>query len=118
MLLIVLLIILGIGVDFPQLYINDSYRNCQFAGLTDTGWCYWCHDLSRPERDQLQNCIDSALAKLENWRKANKHTKLNDMSQTIKYVYINLNIGYGNETIKFVIAAKILGVQIDNILAW
>jgi len=37
MLLIILLIILGFGVKFPQLYINDSYLNCQFAGLTYTG---------------------------------------------------------------------------------
>ena len=35
------------------------------------------------------------------------------MSQAIKY--INLIIGYGNETIKFIITMKILGVQIDNI---
>jgi hypothetical protein len=33
------------------------------------------------------------------------------MSQII---YINLNVGYGNETIKFVITMKFLGVQIDN----
>jgi len=37
MLLIILLIILGFGVEFPQLYLNDSYPNCQFAGLTHTG---------------------------------------------------------------------------------
>jgi len=36
------------------------------------------------------------------------------VSQAIKYIYINLNIGYGNETIKFVITTKFLGVQIDN----
>jgi len=36
------------------------------------------------------------------------------MSQAIKYIYINLNIGYGTETIKFVITMKFLGVQIDN----
>jgi len=36
------------------------------------------------------------------------------VSQAIKYIYINLNIGYGNETIKFVISVKFLGVQIDN----
>jgi len=33
MLLIILLIILGFGVEFPQLYINYSYPNCLFAGL-------------------------------------------------------------------------------------
>ena len=66
MLLIILLIILGFGVEFPQLYINDFYPNCQFADLTYTGRCYWYHVLSRPERDQLQNCLDNALAKLEN----------------------------------------------------
>jgi len=33
-LLIILLIILGFGVKFPYLYINDSYPDCQFAGLT------------------------------------------------------------------------------------
>jgi len=67
----------------------------------------------RPERDQLQNCFDNALAELENWLKASKHTKLNHMSQAIKYIYINLNIGYGNET--FIITMIFLGVQIDNI---
>jgi len=36
------------------------------------------------------------------------------VSQAIKYIYINLVIGYGNETIKFVITTKFLGVQIDN----
>jgi len=36
------------------------------------------------------------------------------VSQAIKYIYINLNIGYGNETIKFIITTKFLGVQIDN----
>jgi len=40
MLIIILSIILGFGVIFPQLYINDSYPNCQFAGLAYTGWCY------------------------------------------------------------------------------
>ena len=77
MFLIILLLILGFDVEFPQLYINDSYPNCQIAGLTYTGWCYWYHVLSCCERDQLQNCPDSALAKLENWLKASKHTKLN-----------------------------------------
>ena len=73
----VLLIILGFGVEFPQLYINDSYQNSQFAGLTCTGRCYCYHVLLRPERDQLQNCLYSALAKLENWLKASKHIELN-----------------------------------------
>ena len=36
------------------------------------------------------------------------------MSQAIKYIYINLNIGCSNETIKFIITAKFLVVQIDN----
>jgi len=66
MLLLILLIIFGFGVEFPQLYINDSYPNCQFAGLTYTGQCYLYHVLSLPEGDQLQNCLDNALAKLEN----------------------------------------------------
>ena len=35
------------------------------------------------------------------------------MSQAIKYIYINLNIGYGNETMKFVITT-FLGVLYDN----
>jgi len=74
MLLIVLLIIIGFGVEFPQLYISDSYPNCQFAGLAYTGRCYWY-----PERDQLQNLLDIALAELENWLKAKKPTKLNQM---------------------------------------
>ena len=34
------------------------------------------------------------------------------MSQAIKY--INLHIGYCNETIKFVIKTKFFGVQIDD----
>jgi len=36
------------------------------------------------------------------------------VSQVIKYIYISLNICYGNETIKFVSRKKFLGVQIDN----
>jgi len=36
------------------------------------------------------------------------------VSQAIKYIYINSNIGYGNETIKLVITTKFLGVQIDS----
>jgi len=71
MLLIVLLIILGFGVDFSQLYINDLCPNCQFAGLTYIGRCYWYHVLSRPGGDQLQNYLDSALVELQNWLKAN-----------------------------------------------
>jgi len=45
-----------------------------------------------PESDEPQSC----LAELEDWLKANKHTKP-DASQSIKYIDINLNIGYGNE---------------------
>jgi len=77
--LLILFIILGFGVEFPQLHINDFYPNCQFTGLPYTGRCYWYHVLSHPERDQLYNCLDNALAELENWLKANKHTKLNKM---------------------------------------
>jgi len=51
----------------------------QLAGLTYTGRCYWYHVLSRPEIDQLQNFLDNVPAVLENWLKANKHTKLNQM---------------------------------------
>ena len=36
-LLIILLIILSFGVEFPQLYWNDSHPNCQFGGITFTG---------------------------------------------------------------------------------
>jgi hypothetical protein len=36
------------------------------------------------------------------------------MSQAITYIHINLNIGYGNKKIKFVITMKFLAVQIDN----
>ena len=79
MVLIILLIVLGFVVEFSQLYMNNSYPNCQFAGLTYTGRCYWYPDISHPERDQLKNCLDNALAKLENWVKANKHTKVSDM---------------------------------------
>ena len=79
MLIIILLIILSFGVEFPQLYLNDSYSNCQFAGITHTGRCYWYHVLSNPERGQLQNCLDSAFADLETWLKANKYIKLNQM---------------------------------------
>ena len=35
-------------------------------------------------------------------------------SNKIKYIYVNLIICYGNETIKFVIRTKFLGVQIDK----
>jgi hypothetical protein len=64
--LTVLSIILGFGVKLLQLYINDSYPNCQFSGLIYTGRCYWYRVLWLSERDQLQNCLDIALAKLEN----------------------------------------------------
>jgi len=67
----------------------------------------------RPERDQIKNCLDSGLAKLENWLKTNKHTKP-DVSQAIKYIYINFNICCANATIKFIITTKFLSVQIDN----
>jgi len=77
--LIILLIILDFGAKFPQLYMNDSYPNCQFAALTYVGQCYWYHVLSCTEIDQLQNFLDSILSVLENWLKANKHTKLNQM---------------------------------------
>jgi hypothetical protein len=79
MLLIILLIIHGFGVEFSVLYINDSYPNYQFAGLTFSDRCYWYHVLLHPGRDHLQNCPDNALAELENWFKANKLTKLNRM---------------------------------------
>jgi len=78
MLLLILLVILGFCVKFPQFYMNSSYPNCQFAGLTYIGRCYWYPDLSHPERDQHQNCLDSPFAELENWVKGNKHTKLNE----------------------------------------
>jgi len=58
---------------------RDGFRKCQFACLTYTGPCYCYRVLSRPERDQLQNCLDNALAELENWLQANKRTKLNQM---------------------------------------
>jgi len=38
------------------------------------------------------------------------------VSQATQYIYINLNIGYGNETIKFLITMKFIGVQFYNIL--
>jgi hypothetical protein len=67
---------------------------------------------SRPERDQLQNCLDNALAEYENWSTANKHAKQPDASQGTKY--INLSRGFGNETVKFIITTKFLILQIDN----
>jgi hypothetical protein len=36
------------------------------------------------------------------------------MAQAIKYIYIDINIGDGNETITFVITMKFHDVQIDN----
>ena len=71
--------IVGFGVESPQLYLSDPYPDCQFTGLTHTGRCYWCHVPSHPERGQLLNCLDNALADLETWLKANKPTKLNQM---------------------------------------
>jgi len=47
---IILLMVLDFVVEFPQLYINDSCSNCQFADLTYTGRCYCYHVLSHPER--------------------------------------------------------------------
>jgi CheY-specific phosphatase CheX len=45
-----------------------------------------------PERDQLQNCLDSALAELENWLEANKHTKLNQMSHKQLNIFVLIEI--------------------------
>jgi len=36
------------------------------------------------------------------------------VSQAIKNINIDLNIGYGNETIKFIITMKFLYVHFDN----
>jgi len=36
------------------------------------------------------------------------------VSQAIKYIFINLHIGYGNETIEFIIKTNFFDVQIDN----
>jgi hypothetical protein len=48
---------------------------------------------------------------LENWLQANKTYPHG--SQAIKYIYINLNIGYGKQS-NSLLQKKILGVQIDN----
>ena len=85
LMLLILLLILGFGVEFPQLYIYDSYPNCQFVGLTYTGrYCF--HVLLRSERDQPQNCLYSALAELKNWFKASKHIKLNHMCHIHSFI--------------------------------
>jgi len=68
----------------------------------------------RPERDHLQNCPDNALAKLEKWLKVINIQNLTICVKAIKYIYINLNIGCNNETIKFFITTKFLGAQVDN----
>ena len=70
------------SVDNSRLWCRVSqvvYPNCQFARLTYFGRYYWCHELLHTERNQIQNCLDSALSELENWVKANKHMKLNQM---------------------------------------
>ena len=41
-----------------------------------------------PERHLLQNCLDNALAKLENWLKANRHTNLNQMCHKQYNIFI------------------------------
>jgi len=109
MLFIILLIIQGTGVQFPQLYINDSYPTCQFAGLAYTGWC--CRVLKET------NSKIALTMHLPSWRTVLKQINIKtkpDVSQAIKYAYINLNIGYGNNTIKFISTTKFLGVQIDD----
>jgi len=58
---------------------------------------------------------------LPSWRTGLKQINIQNstyVSQAIQYIYINLNIGYGNETIKFVITMEFLGVQIYNNLTW
>jgi len=54
---------------------------------------------------------------LPNWRTGLKQINISIQNLTRcvtsnKYIYINLNIGYGNETIKFVITTKFLGVKL------
>ena len=72
--LLILLIILGFGVEFPQLHLNDfetvnlqAYWPMLLVSCTFTSW-------KRP--------TSNALAEFENWLKANKHTKLNKMCHT------------------------------------
>ena len=71
MLLIVLLIILGLGVEFPQLYINDSYPNCQFVGLTDTADGIVCYCVLK------ETSLKIALTVyLPSWRTGLKQVKI------------------------------------------
>jgi len=54
---------------------------------------------------------------LPSWRTGFKQINILNItyvSQAIKYIYINLNVSYGNETIKFIITTKFLDMQIDN----
>ena len=55
---------------------------------------------------------------LPSWRTGLKQVNIQNLTICVKnnekYIYINLIIGYGNETVKFVITMKFLGVQIDN----
>ena len=59
----------GFGVEFPQLYLNNS---CPLSICRPD--LYWpmllVHVLLLSENDQLQSYLDSALTELENWLKA------------------------------------------------
>jgi hypothetical protein len=92
----------------------DYCPNCQFAGLNPFSNVFGIVYYRVLKEANPRIALTNTLAELEKWFKANKHTKLNYVSQAIKYFYINLNIGYGTETIKFVIRIKFLGVQIDD----
>jgi hypothetical protein len=60
-----------------------------------------CHS----KRDHFQNCITDACTKLNKWFTANELTPNFDKTNFIKFAtnnetWVNLNIGYGNETKK------------------
>ena len=56
----------------------------------------------------------SCTSRIGEWLKVINIQNLTRCVKAIKYIYINLNIGCNNETIKFIITTKFLGAQVDN----
>jgi len=51
---------------------------------------------------------------LPSWKTSLKQIKTQNLTICVTNKIFNLNIGYGNEKIKFVITTTFIGVQIDN----
>ena len=76
---------------FPQLYINDFYRNCQFAGLVADviGVMYYC--VLKETNFKIVSTVH-----LPSWRTGIRQINIQNLRSI--QIYFSVNIGYDNET--------------------